>query len=51
MNTFANKVAASAITSIDQRRTVPMVSTVMQISSHSRLSILNRNLKIWDGCG
>ena len=29
MNTFAHKVAVSAIASIDQRRTVPMVSTVI----------------------
>src|SRR6478609_7706755 len=29
MNTFANIVVVNAIASIDQRRTVPMVSTVM----------------------
>ncbi len=29
MNTFANNVAVNAITSMDQRRMVPMVSAVM----------------------
>ena len=42
MNTFANNVVVNAITSIDQRRTVPMVSTVManivaQSSQHIEL--------------
>ena len=46
MNTFAHSVAVSAMTSIDQRRTVLIVSTDMRPSSHSRLSILNRHSHI-----
>ena len=41
MKTFAHSVAVNAMTSIDQRRSVLIVSTDMRPSSHSDLSILN----------
>ena len=45
MNTFENSVVLSAMASIDQRRTVLIVSMDTRISSHSDLKMLNQRFK------